>query len=83
MSELGYTVCEFELVAAHAESHRTKLCKEAIGEGSFALLLIDLYRSGQLRLDEMVSKTYALDEINEAFAALERGENARGVIAYE
>jgi S-(hydroxymethyl)glutathione dehydrogenase/alcohol dehydrogenase len=49
---------------------------------ALALLLVELYQSGQLRLDEMVSKTYALDEINEAFAALERGENARGVIVH-
>jgi S-(hydroxymethyl)glutathione dehydrogenase/alcohol dehydrogenase len=50
---------------------------------TLALLLIDLYLAGKLHLDEMVSQTYPLDEIDQAFAALKRGENARGVIVYD
>ena len=42
--------------------------------------LVDFYLSGRLKLDKMVSKTYKLDEINEAFDALGRGDNARGLI---
>src|SRR5262249_55660038 len=45
-----------------------------------AALATDLYLSGQLKLDEMVTRTYALGEVNEAFTALERGENVRGVV---
>ena len=52
------------------------------GGPALALLLVELYRAGQLLVDEMVSKKYALDEINEAFAAMERGDNARGVIVH-
>jgi S-(hydroxymethyl)glutathione dehydrogenase/alcohol dehydrogenase len=52
------------------------------GGPALALLLVELYRSGQLRVDEMVTKKYALEDINEAFAALERGDNARGVIVH-
>ena len=44
--------------------------------------LVDLYLDGKLKLDELVTATYTLDEINEGFAALERGEGARGVIVY-
>src|SRR5579884_4166783 len=42
--------------------------------------LVDFYLNGRLKLDQMVTKTYKLDEINEAFDAMGRGENARGLI---
>jgi S-(hydroxymethyl)glutathione dehydrogenase / alcohol dehydrogenase len=45
-------------------------------------LVIDLYLEGRLDLDALVSRTYGLDEINEAFAAMNAGEVARGVIAF-
>lgn len=44
-------------------------------------LLVDLYRAGRLRLDPLI-KTCRLDEINEAFRAMESGEVARSVIVY-
>ena len=45
--------------------------------------LIDLYRAKKLKLDELVSRTYRLEDINTAFAALEHGEVARSIIAYQ
>jgi NDMA-dependent alcohol dehydrogenase len=45
-------------------------------------LVIDLYMDGRLDLDALVSRRYGLDEINEAFAAMNAGEVARGVIAF-
>jgi S-(hydroxymethyl)glutathione dehydrogenase / alcohol dehydrogenase len=42
--------------------------------------LVDFYKRGALKLDGMITRTYALEDINEAFAALARGDNARGVI---
>lgn len=45
-------------------------------------ILIDLYLAGRLKLDELISRRFKLGEINEAFAMLERGEMARGVIVY-
>ena len=45
-------------------------------------LLLDLYRRGELLLDELVSKHYRLEEINDGYADLAAGRNARGVIAY-
>ena len=45
-------------------------------------LVIDLYMEGRLDLDALVSRRYGLDEINEAFAAMNAGEVARGVIAF-
>ena len=45
--------------------------------------LVDYYLSGRLPLDKIISRRYRLDEINEAFAALARGDNARGVIVMD
>jgi S-(hydroxymethyl)glutathione dehydrogenase/alcohol dehydrogenase len=44
--------------------------------------LLDLYRSGKLDLEGMVTRTYTIDEAPQAFADLEKGVNARGVIAF-
>jgi S-(hydroxymethyl)glutathione dehydrogenase/alcohol dehydrogenase len=44
--------------------------------------LIDLYRAGTLKLDELLTRTYPFKEINEAYAALERGEVARSVVTF-
>lgn len=45
--------------------------------------LLSLYNEKKLKLDELVTRTYRLEEINQAFADMERGENARGVITFE
>lgn len=42
--------------------------------------LVNFYKRGALKLDGMITRTYSLDDINEAFDALARGDNARGVI---
>jgi S-(hydroxymethyl)glutathione dehydrogenase/alcohol dehydrogenase len=44
--------------------------------------LIELYRQGQLKLDELVSRTITLEQVNEAFDAMKTGEVARSVIQY-
>ena len=45
--------------------------------------LLDYYKSGELDLDGMISKTYSIDEAPQAFADLTSGANARGVIIYD
>jgi len=47
------------------------------------LRMLDLYRAGKLKLDELVSKKYSLEEINQGYADLEAGENIRGVVIHE
>jgi NDMA-dependent alcohol dehydrogenase len=42
--------------------------------------LLDLYMEGRLPLDRLVSRTYELEDINDAFAAMNSGEVARAVI---
>ncbi len=44
--------------------------------------LIGLYRAGKLKLDELLTRTYPFEQINQAYAALERGEVARSVITF-
>jgi S-(hydroxymethyl)glutathione dehydrogenase / alcohol dehydrogenase len=46
------------------------------------LTLMDLHRAGKLMLDELLTRTYPIEEINDAYAALERGEVARTLIVY-
>lgn len=43
-------------------------------------MLIDLYAGGKLKLDELISRRWKLEQINEAFAEMLRGDVARGVI---
>jgi len=45
-------------------------------------LLIDLYVQGKLKLDELVSRRIKLEQVNEAFDAMEKGEVARSVIVF-
>jgi S-(hydroxymethyl)glutathione dehydrogenase/alcohol dehydrogenase len=45
--------------------------------------LLDFYRAGKLDLDGMITNTYTIDQAPKAFADLEAGINARGVILYE
>ena len=46
-------------------------------------LLVDLIRTGAIDAEGMVTRRITLDEVNEAFAAMERGEVARSVIVYD
>ncbi|MEX2159847.1 MAG: Zn-dependent alcohol dehydrogenase [Dehalococcoidia bacterium] len=45
--------------------------------------ILDLYMAGKLKLDELVSRTYPLEGINDAFAAMKNGEVARSVIVFD
>jgi len=45
-------------------------------------MLINLYRAGKLKLDELLTGRYPLSQINEAYEALERGEGLRSIVAF-
>ena len=45
-------------------------------------MLIDLYLQGRLELDRFVSETIGLDEVEEAFHKMERGEVLRSVVVF-
>ena len=44
--------------------------------------MVELARAGRLKLEELVTKRYDLDEADEAFRALAAGEQARGLIVF-
>ncbi|MFN0096385.1 MAG: Zn-dependent alcohol dehydrogenase [Dehalococcoidia bacterium] len=44
--------------------------------------LMELYRQKRLKIDELISRRYSLDQINEAYDALKAGEVNRSVIVF-
>jgi S-(hydroxymethyl)glutathione dehydrogenase/alcohol dehydrogenase len=46
-------------------------------------MLLSLYRNGTLKLDELVTKRYRLDQINDAITDMREGRNIRGIIEFD
>jgi len=46
-------------------------------------LLIGLYQAGKLKLDELITRRYTLDEVNQGYQDMLDGKNIRGVIIHE
>jgi S-(hydroxymethyl)glutathione dehydrogenase/alcohol dehydrogenase len=44
--------------------------------------MVELYQSGDLKLDELITSTYTLDQVNQGYDDLIAGKNIRGVIKY-
>ncbi len=44
--------------------------------------ILGLYQAGDLKLDEIITKTYSLEQINEGYDDLLNGKNVRGVIVH-
>ena len=45
--------------------------------------LINFYLQGKIDIDSLITRRYELEQINEAFDALARGEDGRGVLVFE
>ena len=45
--------------------------------------MVDLYQQGRLKLDELVSQTWSLDQINDAIADTKTGSAKRNVIVFD
>ena len=45
-------------------------------------MLLSMYEAGDLKLDELITRRYQLDEINDAIKHLRDGRNIRGVIDF-
>lgn len=43
---------------------------------------VELYRAGVLKLDEVITTTYSLDQVAEGYEAMHAGTNQKGVIVY-
>jgi alcohol dehydrogenase (nicotinoprotein) len=46
-------------------------------------LMLDLYRSGRLKLDELVTSQYRLEDVNRGYQDMLEGRNVRGVLIHE
>jgi len=46
-------------------------------------LMVDLYRAGDLKLDELITTTYSLDQVNQGYQDMLDGKNIRGLIVYD
>lgn len=44
--------------------------------------LLAMYKSGQLNLDDMITRTYSLEEVNDGYRDMLDAKNIRGVIRY-
>ena len=44
--------------------------------------LLRLYDEGKLKLDELVTNTYKLDDINQGYQDMRDGKNIRGMLVY-
>jgi Zn-dependent alcohol dehydrogenase len=44
--------------------------------------LLELYRQGRLKLDELITRRYTLDTLNDGFEDMRSGRNLRGIISY-
>jgi NDMA-dependent alcohol dehydrogenase len=44
--------------------------------------LLDLYRTGHLKIDEIITRRYALEQVNDGYRDLLAGRNVRGVIVH-
>jgi Zn-dependent alcohol dehydrogenase len=56
-------------------------CGDTLPSHDFPLLA-QLYLDGQLKLDEMITQKISLDQVEEAFHAMEKGETIRSVIVF-
>jgi NDMA-dependent alcohol dehydrogenase len=45
--------------------------------------MLDMYQAGQLKLDEVITTTYTLDQVNQGYQDMLDGKNIRGVIRYD
>ena len=45
--------------------------------------MVELYQAGDLKLDELITTTYTLDQINQGYQDLLDGKNIRGVILHD
>ena len=45
--------------------------------------LLELYSAGKLKVDELITRTYPLDQLNQGYQDMIDGKNIRGVIVHE
>jgi len=74
------------MVDSHALTTGRKILGSKLGDTCIKVDIprfVELYQEGKLKLDEIISSTYSLNDINEAIAASESGEALRNVIVFD
>jgi S-(hydroxymethyl)glutathione dehydrogenase/alcohol dehydrogenase len=58
-------------------------CNYGSGDSRLDLLtLLELYKAGRIRLEQLITRRYHLEEVNQGFKDLAAGKNIRGMIIY-
>jgi Zn-dependent alcohol dehydrogenases, class III len=91
----GGTSCDRAEQAGDTDRHAVRVRHDPVpqdGEGQPVRRLqpdhrhpkiLGLYQAGDLKLDEIITRTYKLEEVNEGYDDLMAGKNVRGVIVHE
>src|SRR3954470_15662518 len=81
MTEVGIPVPPFELTLMQKRLQGSLFgaCSPSID----ILRQLELYRSGLLKLDELITSTYTLDEVAKGYEDMHAGKNIRGVIVFD
>ncbi len=80
MTDLGAPVSLFELTMM-----QKRIQGSLYGENSpqdIIPKLLRMYQAGQLKLDELITREYTIDQIAEAYDDMHAGVNIRGVVVY-
>ena len=80
MSDVGIPVSPMELVL-----YQKRLQGSLFGASAPTAdipWMIELYTSGKLKLDELVTATYKLDDIAQGFTDMHEGRNLRGIVVF-
>ncbi|MFV0341030.1 MAG: zinc-binding dehydrogenase, partial [Parachlamydiaceae bacterium] len=81
LDHVGVPINPTMVVALH-QTIRGSLYGASIPEADFSRYF-DMYRAGQLKLDEAITREYRLDQTNEAFDDMISGKNVRGVVRFD
>jgi NDMA-dependent alcohol dehydrogenase len=81
MAEVGIPVSPFELTLTQKRLQGSLFgaCSPSVD----ILRQLDMYRSGLLKLDELITSTYTLDEVAKGYEDMHAGKNIRGVIVFD
>lgn len=69
------------LVAIMEKTIKGSFCGQGASVRDFPRML-DWYRQGKLELDSLVTTTYDIEDVAQAYADMEAGKNARGVVVF-
>jgi Zn-dependent alcohol dehydrogenase len=79
-TEIGIPVSLFEL--ALFQKRIQGVLYGSLSPSKDTLRLLSMYQAGQLKLKELITRTYTLDQINDGYADMHAGRNIRGVILH-